>query len=111
VDEPVAANPGSQNPGETKVGKKGAASRRAEANQEAKKKAAHAEDRKLDVNETSAADSEKSEPRPDLGILIKSFQGMQHTLQILTQGFRQRIREKTWARKAHARRERRRAAR
>jgi hypothetical protein len=37
--------------------------------------------------------------------------GVQHTLQALSQGFREMIRSKKWAQKAHARRERRRAAR
>jgi hypothetical protein len=59
--------------------------------------------------ETSATDSDRSEPRFET--LIKTFKGMQHTLQALTQGFREMIRGKKWAQKAHARRERRRAAR
>jgi hypothetical protein len=63
-----------------------------------------------DVKETSATESDNSEPHL-VKTLIKTFQGMQHTLQALTQGFKEMIRNKTWARKAHSRRERRRAAR
>jgi hypothetical protein len=60
-----------------------------------------------DVNPVT--DDDTSEPR--LGTLIKTFQGMQHMLQTLTKGFKEMIRNKKWAQKAHARRERRRAAR
>jgi hypothetical protein len=60
----------------------------------------------MDMLETSAPDSEKSGPRRDL---IKIVEGMQYTLLTLTQGIKRMIRDKAWARKAHARRERRRA--
>jgi hypothetical protein len=62
------------------------------------------------IQETPATDSEKSEPRLDEGILIKSIQGLQHVLQNLSQGIMELNRNKKWAQKAYARRERRRAA-
>jgi hypothetical protein len=40
------------------------------------------------IQETSATDSEKSEPRTDQGIRIKIFQGLQHTMQNLSQGIK-----------------------
>jgi arylamine N-acetyltransferase len=60
-------------------------------------------------SQTQAPASKSLEPR--LNCLIKTFQGMQHTLQALTKGFKEMIRNRRWAQKAHARRERRRAAR
>jgi hypothetical protein len=62
-------------------------------------------------DETPATDSEKSERRLDQRVLIKTFKGLQHTLHSLTQGIKELIRNKKWAQKAHAGRERRRAAR
>jgi hypothetical protein len=59
--------------------------------------------------ETSATESDISERRSET--LIKIFKGVQHTLQALSQGFREMVRAKKWAQKAHRRRERRRAAR
>jgi hypothetical protein len=63
------------------------------------------------TQETPATDSDKSEPRPDQGILITTFQGLQHTLQNPSQGIKELIRNKKLAQKAYTRRERRRAAR
>jgi hypothetical protein len=63
----------------------------------------------IDQQETPATDSDKSEPRIDT--LIKTVQGVQHTLQALTKGLKEMFRAKKWAQKDHARRERRRAAR
>jgi hypothetical protein len=42
-------------------------------------------------DETPATDSEKSEARLDQGILIKTFQGLQHVLQGLSQGIKKPI--------------------
>jgi hypothetical protein len=62
-----------------------------------------------EAKETSATESDNSEPRL-VTTLIKTVQGMQHTLDALTQGIKEMIRNKKWAKKAHARRERRRDA-
>jgi hypothetical protein len=63
------------------------------------------------VTETSAPDSEKSGPRSDQEMLIKTINGMPHVLLTMSHGIKKMISEKARARKAHARRERRRAAR
>jgi hypothetical protein len=65
----------------------------------------------IDVKETSAPDSDRSGPGSDQGKLIKTIEGMQHALRTLTQGIKHMISEKARARKDHARREPRRAAR
>jgi hypothetical protein len=62
------------------------------------------------TQETSATDSDKPEPRP-IDTLTRKFDGSQHKLQAMTQGFKEMIRSRKWAQKAHARRERRRAGR
>jgi hypothetical protein len=41
--------------------------------------------------ETSAPDSEKSGPRLDQGVLIKTIEGIQHTLLSLTQGIEKMV--------------------
>jgi hypothetical protein len=59
--------------------------------------------------ETSATDSDKSEPRlPEA--LMKKVNGLQRKLQKANQGIKKIIRNRNWARKSHSRRERRRAA-
>jgi hypothetical protein len=60
------------------------------------------------TQETTATDSDKSEPRL-ADILIRKFDGLQHKLQAMTQGFKEIVRSRKWAQKAHARPERRRA--
>jgi hypothetical protein len=62
------------------------------------------------IQEASATDSDKSEPSL-MELLIKKFDDLQHTLQTMTQGLREMIWSKKSAQKAHARRERRGAAR
>jgi hypothetical protein len=59
--------------------------------------------------ENPATESDRSEPRL-IHTLTKSFKGVQHTLHVLSQGFKKLLRDRKWARKAHKRRERRRAA-
>jgi hypothetical protein len=62
-------------------------------------------------NETSALDSEKSGPRCFQEKMIKTIQGIQHTLLALSQRLKQLVAGKRQAQKAHARWERRRAQR
>jgi hypothetical protein len=59
--------------------------------------------------ETSAADSEKSEPSL-AHALMKKFEILQHKLEKANRGFKEIIKRRKWAQKAHARRVRRRAA-
>jgi hypothetical protein len=64
-----------------------------------------------DKIETSAPDSEKSGPRCIQDKLTKTVEGIQHVLLTLSQGVKKLVTDKVRARKAHARRERRRAER
>jgi hypothetical protein len=57
------------------------------------------------LNETSALDSEKSGLRYIQDALTKKFEGLQHTLLSLTQGFKKLMSTKRQAQNAHASRE------
>jgi hypothetical protein len=59
--------------------------------------------------ETSAAESHRSEPLWT-GVLVKKFNDLQRELQIANREIKEITRSRKWAKKAHARRERRRAA-
>jgi hypothetical protein len=58
------------------------------------------------AQETSATDSDKSEPRLT-EVLMKRFNGLRRKLQTVTQRIKELIRNRKWAEKAHNRRERR----